>query len=242
MAIVRIAPSPRLVNTLVWGLSRSLHIHAFGTEHLRSAVRMSTSGTFIACHWHQSLLSVMVPHHHMRVAALASRSRDGEIVAKYLDSIGLRVIRGSNSHGAATAVVEMIRALRDGWNIVLNLDGPRGPYKQVKRGAFELARRCQVPLIPIAARASREISLKFSWDRFRVPVPGSSLAVVYGQPIIYPPGEIDAITRERRRRELAGILHDLEAEATRRVGRGDCYPNANQLAWMNAPFTPEADA
>jgi lysophospholipid acyltransferase (LPLAT)-like uncharacterized protein len=209
---------------------------------MREAVRLSASGTFIACHWHQSLLSVMVPHHHMRVAALASRSRDGEIVANYLDSIGLRVIRGSSSKGAATSVVEMIRALRDGWNIVLNLDGPRGPFKQVKRGGFELARRCQVPLVPIVARASREFSLKFSWDRFRIPMPGSSLAVCYGQPIIYPPGDIDDLTRERRRRELAGILHDLEAEATRRVGRGDCYPNAAQLAWMKAPFHAQAES
>jgi hypothetical protein len=217
-------------------------VHTFGARHLRDASRLSSTGTFIACHWHQSLLSVMVPHHHMRVAGLASRSRDGEIIAKYLESIGLRVIRGSSSKGASTAVIEMIRALKDNWNIVLNLDGPRGPFKQVKRGAFELARRCQVPLVPVVARASRELSLKFSWDRFRIPIPGSSLAVVYGQPIIYPPGEIDAITRERRRRELAGILHDLEAEATRRVGRGDCYPNHAQLAWMHAPFNPGDEA
>jgi lysophospholipid acyltransferase (LPLAT)-like uncharacterized protein len=229
---MRIKPSPRLVHHAVWGLSKMLHVHAFGAEHLKAAARMSSTDTFVVCHWHQSLLNIIAPHHHLKVAALASRSRDGEITAAYLESIGIRAVRGSSSKGAATAVVELMRALREGWQVALNLDGPRGPFKQVKNGAIEIARRCQTPLVPIAARASREVSFKRSWDKFRVPLPGSSLAVCYGKPLIYPPEPPDAITAERRRRELAHIMHELEAEASRRVGRSDCYPLPTQLAWM----------
>ncbi len=230
---MRIKPPPRLVHHAVWGLTRTLHVHAFGIENIRAAARMSVTGTFVACHWHQSLLNILAPHHHMKIATMASRSRDGEITSKYLESIGIRPVRGSSSKGASAAVAEIMRALKDGWNVALNLDGPRGPFKNVKRGAIEIARRCQVPLIPIAARATREYSFKRSWDNFRVPLPGSGLAVCYGAPILYPSESPDSHTAEIRRRELATILHDLEAEATRRVGRRDCYPLPAQTEWIN---------
>jgi lysophospholipid acyltransferase (LPLAT)-like uncharacterized protein len=229
---MRLTPSPWLVHQLIWGLTRTLNIHTFGVENARVASHLSSTGTFVACHWHQSLLMTLAPHHHMRVATLVSRSRDGQITADYLDSIGMRTVRGSSSRGAAAGVLELMRALSDGYHIVLNLDGPRGPYKRVKNGAIEIARRCRVPLLPIAARANRELSLTSSWDRFRVPMPGSHLYVCYGAPIMYPPEEPDEETLDQRRRDLACVMHDLEAEAARRAHRRDRYPHPRHLAWM----------
>lgn len=234
---MRLTPSPTLVKHLVWGLTRSLHFHLFGTEHLRAAARLSPTGTFVVCHWHQSLLNVLGPHHHMPVATLASRSRDGEITARYLETIGLRVVRGSSSRGGIDGAKELMRALTDGYHVVLNLDGPRGPYKRVKAGAVEIARRFGVPLVPIAARASCEFSFKRSWDRFRVPLPGSSVAICYGAPILYPTETPDGATLRSRQRALARTVHDLEAEASRRVGRSDGYPHARHLAWLLEPDT-----
>jgi lysophospholipid acyltransferase (LPLAT)-like uncharacterized protein len=229
---MRITPSPRLVRALVRGLTRTLRFHLFGTEHLRAAARLSPTGTFVACFWHQSLVAMVGPHEQLPVAALVSKSRDGEITARYLESMGLRPVRGSSSKGGSSGARELMRALHDGWFAVLILDGPRGPYKEVKSGAIEIARRCGVPLIPMAARATRELSLKRSWDRFRVPLPLSHVAVVYGEAITYPAGEPDDATLLERRRGLARAMHDLEARASRLVGRRDLYPLAPDLAWM----------
>ncbi len=234
---MRLKPSPTLVKHLVRGLTRTLHFHLFGTEHLRAAARLSPTGTFVVCHWHQSLLNVLGPHHHMRVATLASRSRDGEITARYLETIGLRVVRGSSSRGGIDGAKELMRALTEGYHVVLNLDGPRGPFKRVKAGAVEIARRFGVPLVPIAARASCEFSFKRSWDRFRVPLPGSSVAICYGAPILYPTDPPAGVTLRARQRALAGVLHDLEADASRRVGRGDAYPHPRHLAWLHEADT-----
>ena len=231
---MKILPPPKLVHALTWGLTRTLHFHRFGSDHIRAAARLSPTGTFVACHWHQSLLLVLGPHHHLPVATLASRSADGEIMARYLEAIGITAVRGSSSRGAVAGVRELMTALRDGKQIVLALDGPRGPFKWVKNGAMEIARRCGVPLVPVAARATHELSFNRSWDHFRLPLPLSHVAVVYGEPIIYPAGDPDPAELDRRRRDLAWRMHRLEARASKLAGRADAWPLAPDLAWLGA--------
>ncbi|HEX3133136.1 MAG TPA: DUF374 domain-containing protein, partial [Planctomycetota bacterium] len=176
-------PSPALVRNVVNGLSRTLHVHRFGIDHVRQAILQSPTRTVVFCHWHQSLLSLATAHRDVKAAALASRSKDGEIISRYLEAIGIRPVRGSSSRGAVAGALELMRVLHEGYHIILIVDGSRGPFKQVKDGAMEIARRHGVPLIPAAIRASREFCFKRSWDQFRVPVPGSHLAVHYGAPM-----------------------------------------------------------
>lgn len=230
---MRITPPPALVHHLISGLTSTLNYHLFGIENLRQAGRLSPTGTFLACHFHQSLISLIGPHHNRKVAVLVSLSRDGEITTKYLESIGIRTVRGSSSKGGALGAFELMKALRDGYSGVINVDGPRGPHKEVKPGAVELARRCGVPMVPFVARAQHEISLKRSWDRCRIPLPFSRVAVLYGPPIFYTGEAPDPRTLHARRRQLAISLHQLEAEATRLVGRSDWEPPRECLAWMD---------
>lgn len=237
---VRLMPSPALVYGVVNALGRTLHVHRFGIDHVRQAMRLSPTGTVVFCHWHQSLLSLAATHRDIRAAALASRSRDGEIISRYLEAIGIRPVRGSSSRGAAAGALELMRVLHEGYHIVLTVDGPRGPFKQVKDGALEIARRHGVPLIPAAARASRELCFKRSWDHFRVPLPGSHLVVEYGAPLLLAGSGGSPAERLHHRRDLARALHGLEASASRRVARRDLYPHARYLAWLATP--PEAAA
>jgi lysophospholipid acyltransferase (LPLAT)-like uncharacterized protein len=240
---VKVMPSPALVRTIVGGLTRTLHCHRFGIDHVRQAMAKSPTRTVVFCHWHQSLLTILAPHRQVKAAALASRSKDGEIISRYLEALGIRPIRGSSSRGAAAGALELMRVLHDGYHIVLTIDGPRGPFKQVKDGAIEIARRHGVPLIPVAARASREFCFKRSWDHFRVPLPGSHVVLQYGAPIWLSACDGDADNRARNRLLLARTLHDLEAEAGRRVARRDLYPHPRFLGWLrsHAPSGTSAD-
>jgi lysophospholipid acyltransferase (LPLAT)-like uncharacterized protein len=231
---VRLMPPPRLVKNVVDGLTSTLHVHRFGIDHVRQAMRRSPTGTVLFCHWHQSLLSLAATHQGAKAAALASRSRDGEIIAGYLAAIGIRPIRGSSSRGAVAGAAELMRVMNEGYHIVLTVDGPRGPFKQVKDGAIEIARRHGIPLIPAAARASRELCFKRAWDQFRIPVPGSHLVVQYG-PAIWLSGAGTPTERAANRRLLACALHDLEADASRRTSRRDLYPHPRFLAWLRKP-------
>ncbi len=159
------------------------------------------------------------PHRSFRVAVLASLSKDGEIMTSYLRKIGFRVARGSSSRGGAGGVKGLIEALHEGWLVVLTVDGPRGPFKQVKEGALELGRRLGVPVIPVAARATRELTFKRSWDRFRVPVPLSHVALMYGEALWFRGGEVPDAERAADRLRLANAIHALEARASVLTGR-----------------------
>jgi lysophospholipid acyltransferase (LPLAT)-like uncharacterized protein len=227
-------PSPALVAAVINGLGRTLQVQRFDAHHVSDGIRSSPTRSIVFCHWHQSLLPLVITHRNVRAAALGSRSRDGEIIAGYLKAIGIRPVRGSSSRGAAAGALELMRVLQDGYNIVLTVDGPRGPFKQVKDGALEIARRHGVPIIPVAVRATHEFCFKRSWDQFRVPLPGSRLVVGYGAPLRLD-GDDSADARAHNRRRLARILHDLEAKAAHRLGRGDRYPHPRHLAWLDAP-------
>ncbi len=230
---MRITPSRKLVYRIAWGITCTLRVHRFGVANVLAAMRVSPTRTCIIAHWHQSLLSVLLPHHHLPVATLASRSRDGEIIARYLEDIGLVPVRGSSSKGGAAGARELIRHLQNGHNIVLNVDGPRGPFKEAKSGVPIIARRHGVPVVPIACRATHELSLKGSWDRFRIPLPFSHMAVVYGEPLWFT-GDDGEEARLADRQRLARALHDAECRATALVGKGDGLPPAKHLRWLRS--------
>lgn len=229
---MRIRPPPTLVHRVGQGLTATLRFHTSGVEHVRAGIAMSPTRSVIFCLWHQHLLLVLGKHQRQRIAALSSLSSDGTIMADYIERLGLRAIRGSSSRGGLRAARELIAAIDEGWHAAITVDGPRGPYKEVKPGPFEIARRSGAPIIPVVARASREACFKRAWDRFRAPLPGARVSLVYGEPIVVPEAYPTPPELFTLRRHLGCQLHRLEAEAAHQVGRSDGGPIPACLAWM----------
>jgi lysophospholipid acyltransferase (LPLAT)-like uncharacterized protein len=218
---MRLKPPPGLVHAVANGIISTLRFHRFGVANIRRGWAASPTGTVICCLWHQSLLTVIGPHQgkSFRIAALASLSGDGEIIADYLRRVGIRPVRGSSARGSARAAKELYEALAEGWNLAIACDGPRGPFKRAKTGPLEVARRHRVPIVPIAARASRELTFRKSWDSFRVPLPRAHVAICYGEPILYPPEEPSDDELAARALALGRAIDVLEARATELVNR-----------------------
>jgi lysophospholipid acyltransferase (LPLAT)-like uncharacterized protein len=124
--------------------------------------------------WHNRLF--IMPHLFERYfpgrlgAALASQSKDGEIIAAIIRHFGIRPIRGSSSRRGAAALVEMRRAINDGYIMAVTPDGPRGPRYHVHGGVIKLAQLTSGTIMPIHASYSRFWQLK-SWDGFMIPKP-----------------------------------------------------------------------
>ena len=157
--------------------------------------------------WHGRIL--LLPHLYGRLRArvLASRSRDGELVARFVTRFGLEAVRGSSSCGGADAVRLLARALRDGHDVVVVPDGPRGPRETLKPGVVALARLSGAPLVPLAVGASAEWRLR-SWDEFRIPRPFARCMVRFGDPIRVP-GDADRAACEAARKEAEAALRAL---------------------------------
>lgn len=137
---------------------------------------------FIHVLWHGQLLPLVWAHRGRGIAVMVSEHRDGEIIARVAQSMGLRTIRGSTSRGAARALLGACQAIDAGHDVAVTVDGPRGPAGSVAPGALVISQRTAAPMVPTAASASRAWRLR-SWDRFMIPKPFARVVVTYGAPM-----------------------------------------------------------
>lgn len=177
-----------------------------------------TSGTpVIYAVWHGRML--MLPYFYggvRRVHVLASRSRDGELLTRFVQGFGVEVVRGSSSRGGSVALRRLARLLREERTEVLVVpDGPRGPRYVAQPGPVLLAKLSGAPILPLGFGVSRGTVLR-SWDEFVIPHPFARAALVIGSPVTVA-GDADRETLERRRGELEAALRQVTDEADRAV-------------------------
>ena len=109
-------------------------------------------------------------------------SRDGQLQSGAQTALGLASVRGSSSRGGARALRTLIRFLRRGeGDVVMAVDGPRGPAKRAKAGAVFAARRSGALLHPVGNWAQRVIVVRSAWDEFVVPLPFSRVVIAVGE-------------------------------------------------------------
>ena len=157
--------------------------------------------------WHGRLLLLPYLYGHRGAHVLTSRSRDGELVARWIRRFGLVPVRGSSSRGGADAVRLLARAIQAGREVVVVPDGPRGPREVLKPGVIALARLSGAPIVPTAVGASREWRLR-SWDEFRIPRPFARCVVRFGEPIRVSRAA-DRARDEAARKEVEAALRGL---------------------------------
>ncbi|MEO0274014.1 MAG: lysophospholipid acyltransferase family protein [candidate division WOR-3 bacterium] len=134
--------------------------------------------------WHGQLALFYPMSRFSKICGLVSRSRDGELAATIIRHFGFCSVRGSSSKGGFLAIVEAKKYLQSGYDIVITVDGPKGPKFSVKPGAVFLAIKSGCVLIPVVSRVNKYVRLK-SWDEFIFPKPFSRLEVFLGEPICF---------------------------------------------------------
>lgn len=140
---------------------------------------------FIFSIWHGQLLPLLWHHRNQGVAILVSEHKDGELIARFAESIGYGTIRGSSTRGAAGALLGLVRALAEGKEVGITPDGPRGPACSYAAGAAVAASKAGALILPLAAHADRAWRLS-SWDRFMIPRPFARVTVAYGDAVKLP--------------------------------------------------------
>ncbi len=185
-------------------LARTLRI---GHEEAAAAPLWAARAPVIYAVWHGRILLLPYLYGHRGCHVLASRSRDGELVARWISRFGLRPVRGSSTRGGGEAFRRLTRALRGGGEVVVVPDGPTGPREVLKSGVIALARLSGAPILPTAVGASREWRLG-SWDEFRIPKPFARCVIRFGEPIRVPP-TADRSAQEAARKEVEAALRGL---------------------------------
>ena len=143
----------------------------------------------IIAFWHECLPAMPILWHTAgRIASgptgyvLASRHRDGQLIARTMARFGVRAIAGSTSRGGAAGLRELTRLITAGNPVGLTPDGPRGPRHRAAPGVAQLAARASVPIFCTAA-VTRAAITTGGWDRMRIPLPFSKGALVALPPL-----------------------------------------------------------
>jgi hypothetical protein len=159
----------------------------------------------IVAFWHNRVVMMPIAHRSRKVCIMSSQSRDGEIATRALARWGIRSVRGSATRGGASGFLQLVRAYRDGYDLAVVPDGPRGPRYVVKPGIIHLARATGAPIFPVSYAATRRCQLR-TWDRLIIPLPFARVAYVAGEPLLVPRHASDADV-ETLRRELEARLN-----------------------------------
>jgi hypothetical protein len=111
---------------------------------------------FIVCFWHGRLLMMPFANLRGKGKVLISRHRDGELIARVMAFFRLGSIRGSFRKGTVSSIREIMNNLREGYDVAITPDGPKGPRYCVKEGIVELARLTGKSIVPITYSASKK--------------------------------------------------------------------------------------
>lgn len=146
--------------------------------------RQNLTTPFVFATWHHTLIGTILAHTGEKFTMIVSGSKDGELVSTTCEKLGYSPVRGSSTRGGQIAMLALIKNIRTGLNAAITVDGPKGPAKKVKYGVIEVAKKANVPVLPLSAFYHNCYTFKKSWDQFKFPKPFSKITIVIGEPII----------------------------------------------------------
>ncbi len=188
----------------------TMRMEVFGGENLAQAYQKH--GQIICAFWHnRTFLLPFIYRYEMRLTrlvAMVSRSRDGQFLADFLNRFGFHTIRGSTSTGGTETFVQVTRLARQGYDIAIAPDGPRGPSCLVQPGIIKLAQMTSLPIMPVSYQVSIRKELH-SWDKLIIPMPCAKVAFEMA-PAITVPRRSGQKGLERARQHLQERLIQLD--------------------------------
>lgn len=158
--------------------------------------------------WHAHQCGLYSLEGKSKTNVMISRSKDGEIIARAAEIMGLKTVRGSITRGGASATLELVERIKHGDNGAITVDGPKGPNRKVKKGIVEIAKITGAPIVPISWYSPSKGYLKLkTWDEFRFPLFCRKMLMYYGEPIFVDPNADDEEI-ERTRQLLENRMNE----------------------------------
>lgn len=177
--------------------------------------------------WHGRILMALQGwyKHRDRMVALASKSREGEIGARFARWYKVGLVRGSSHNkakahknkGGSNAYRQMVAHLNSGGCGVVTPDGPRGPRMRAGFGAVCMARDTGVPIVPFTWSTRRKTVLSKAWDRHALPHFFTRGIIIWGEPI-HVPADATGAQMEAAREAMEQQLLDLTRQADEAMG------------------------
>lgn len=194
---------------LLKSLGLTLRYKIDDPHDVRSTFNPASPGVW--AFWHNGLIAAPLILRRSLVgnapaSTLTSASKDGAVIASFLSCFGVRSVRGSSSRRAVASLIALKRALKEGDQIYVTPDGPRGPRYSMEAGVVKLAQSAGVPLYPVRFSYSSSWRTK-TWDRLHIPKPFSTLTIHVGAPVQVA-SKLDENDFESCRKNIEDVLRE----------------------------------
>jgi hypothetical protein len=142
-------------------------------------VGIDVPGPTIFAFWHCSMLACAHRFRNHDIAILISRSFDGELIARTVERLGFRAVRGSSTRGGVSAIRGMAQAYAAGHRCAFTADGPKGPARIAKPGPVQLAHLVGAPWLGAYHAQPDRAWLLRTWDSFMIPKPFATITFAW---------------------------------------------------------------
>jgi lysophospholipid acyltransferase (LPLAT)-like uncharacterized protein len=196
-----------LIYFIIRLLYLTMRITIVGQERYRELI-VAEKGV-IGIFWHGRMLMMPFLYPGENISILISAHRDGEIIANVMKLFHFGLVRGSSKKRGSAALRDMLKLLKDGSDLGITPDGPKGPAEVLKPGVAEVARLSGKYIIPTTFSAKPSIRAS-SWDSLMIPLPFSRVVLLAGTPVRYEEGEEMEHFRSRIEEALKQANKDAE--------------------------------
>ncbi len=173
----------KILPTIGWLLIKFIH---FTSKKIYHEPKVIPNEPCIVAFWHGELLVVPFVYLHFRkkvnIQVLISEHFDGDLIAKTIDNFGFDTIRGSSTRGGIKVLLQAIKELKNGFDLGITPDGPKGPRHEVQDGIVVMAQKTQAKIILVEIKSTSYWMLK-SWDKFIIPKPFGTLEFFVSEPL-----------------------------------------------------------
>ncbi|WP_419771348.1 MAG: lysophospholipid acyltransferase family protein [Candidatus Marinarcus sp.] len=140
---------------------------------------------YIVAFWHGELLMQAFNYHKLKpnskVSAIISEHKDGEAITKTVEFLGIDSIRGSSSKGGTKVLIKAISELKEGNDIAITPDGPRGPRHSVANGIVAISQKTNAKILALNCQPTKYWAFN-SWDKFILPKPFGRIDFFISEP------------------------------------------------------------
>jgi hypothetical protein len=178
--------------------------------------------------WHQCIFPAAVLFREQQIGVMTSLSFDGEFIARIIEKLGFRALRGSSSRGAVGALRGMRREIEREEAVAFTIDGPRGPRYVAKPGPGFLAQATGAPMAAFHIALDEPWVLK-SWDATLIPKPFSRALLRVSRAMHVAPN-VDDAALEAHHAELQTALERVREFAEKHV---------REVGTTEFPFIPQ---
>lgn len=200
-----------LLYLVLWLIGRTARPRYVGADDILA--RFDAGDQLILAFWHGRMVMMPFGYRGRGACIMNSRHRDGALISRAIERLGVEVVHGSSSRGWVGGIKGLLQAAERGKDLVVVPDGPRGPRCKAKSGVVQLARSTGLPVYPVSYAARPHRVLQKSWDWLCIPLPSAEVVFVVEEPV--------RVSRDASAEKVEEARRELEQRLNRATERAD---------------------